>query len=375
MKIVLVQRVVPIYREALFESMYSQARSRGEEFEVYASSAQGEFRLRGTEGFLPWARMLRVFSFPRWLGTLEWQCLPWRDVRTADIVIVSDNLRVISNMAVLLLRRALGKPTLLWGHGTNFQPTGFSARLKTLRYTMLRLADKVLVYTSECVPPLLAAGFDPGLICVTDNAIDVSCAEGIRAEHPSVIDFRERNGLGDAPSVVFLGSWYERKRPELVISIGQILRQSIPDLNVIVVGGGAGLQALRAAGEHWLRVLGPLQGREKFIALAAAECLVVTGVAGLNLLDAMAVGLPVVAPDRLDHSPEIAYLKHGENGFLVPDDVHEIAIATEKILLNPELRRRMSASASYTASGLTIEGVASTVLDASAACADEASGA
>ncbi|MBK6436264.1 MAG: glycosyltransferase [Rhodanobacteraceae bacterium] len=116
--------------------------------------------------------------------------------------------------------------------------------------------------------------------------------------------FRTDHGLGNAPCVAFLGSWYPTKRPERIIAIGEAIRREQPDAHIVVLGGGDGLALLRQHEAPWLHVLGPRHGREKFVALAACRCLAVTGIAGLNVLDAMAVARPVVLSRRGGHSQE-----------------------------------------------------------------------
>ena len=364
MKIVLLQRVLPAYREPLFEALREQARQGGHAFELWMSSASGGFARRGTEGRLSWARFLGVKALPAWLGGLEYQSLPWREILAADVVIVPDSARCVSNILVLLLRRLSGKPVLTWGHGANLQPDAMSRLLATPRYRMLRLAHGHLVYSQTCVATLQAAGFEKSRIGVTENAIDDTLAAGLHAQHPEVLAFRDVHGLGDAPCVVFLGSWYARKRPEVVVEVGLALRELLPQARVLVIGGGDGLAVLvgQARQLPWLTLLGPLHGREKFVALAAAHCLAVSGVAGLNLLDAMAAGLPVVLPQRTDHSPEVAYVLDGVNGLVVPDDTASSAQACSRLIGDETLHAHLSQGARQTSAIRTVRAMAGNIL-------------
>ena len=352
---------MPAYREPLFRTIREAAKKDGHEFQVVASHASPEFATRDTEGKLEWARMVPVRKWPRLLGGFEWQSLPWRDILNADVVITSDNLRILSGLAVLLSRRVLRKPVLTWGHGTNFQPTWLSRILASPRFALLRMADRYLVYTQTCVTPLVAMGFDRLRIDITDNAVDTSPAKGLQPLHPEVRDFRERHDLGLDPCIVFLGSWYARKRPELILELGEVLLKRIPNLKVLVIGGGDGVEILRVAHRPWLRLLGPLHGRDKYVALSAGRCLAVTGVAGLNLLDAMAVGVPVVVPLRHDHSPEVSYVQDGANGLIVPDNIENLAEACRLLCEDDALRVRLGANARMMAQRLSIDNMASNI--------------
>ena len=356
--------MLPVYREPLFERLRSLIQARGDDFELWVSGAEAGFARRGTEGRLDWAVQLPVFAVPGGRGQLEWQRVRWADVLTADVMVIPDNLRVLSTLAILLVRRLRQKPVLVWGHGVNFQPDWFGERMAGLRARLLRLADRYLVYTDACIPPMRMRGFDPDRIVVIGNAIDSTEALGLTAAHPEVRDFRRRHGLADDPCLVFLGSWYRRKRPERILEIGAALRVRAPNARVVVIGGGDGLEVLSRADCNWLTVLGPLTGRDKFVALAAARCLAVTGVAGLNVLDAMAVGLPVVAPIRTDHSPEIAYIRDEINGLLVEDRIEAIADGCARLMENPDLQAQMSQQALETVEQLTVDRMARRLADA-----------
>lgn len=355
MRIVLVQRLVPVYREVLFDAMRRQCAARGDHFELWASDPPQAFARRGTQGGLAWARRFPVLGLP---GGIEWQRLPWREVLDCDVLIVPDQLRTLSNFAAIVLRRLFGRPVLTWGQGRNFQPGIASRWLSRLRLGLMRRAQGHLLYTRQCLAAMLSEGVDASRLQVVENAPDTRGAEGLHPQHEAVRDFRERWGLGDAPCIAFLGSWYAGKRPDWIPRIGERLRQDVPDARVVVIGGGDGVEALRKAALPWLVLTGPLHGRDKFVALSACRCLCVTGVAGLNVLDAMAVGLPVVLPRRVDHSPEAVYVQSGHNGFWVDDDPAALAAACRTLIADPALGGRMGRMARAKAAALDADTVA-----------------
>ncbi|GEM_PF-4987361 len=364
MNIVFIQRVLPIYRQSLFDELRKQSLTQGHQFALWVSKPNSAFTKRVAAGALEWVDWVHCVSLPKVVGAIEFQLLPWRKLLEADVVIVPDNLRCLSNLVVLVLRRFLGRPVISWGYGGNFQPTHFSMLFAKLRLWLLRMANCNLVCTEACLPRLLDAGFSLDRLGVTENAIDTTDAQGLYPQHLKVLLFRQKYNLGNYPCIVFLGSWYARKRPEIVIEIGEALRKQIPEARIMVIGGGDGLSVLqsRAANNSWLVLTGPLYGQDKFIALAAADCLVVSGVAGLNLLDAMAVGLPVVLPKRADHNPEVAYVEHNVNGLIVEDTVRHISDACVEIISNPVKRAFLSDGSFATSSDRTIEGMAAKFL-------------
>lgn len=357
-----IQRVLPRYREPLFEEVSRQCRNAGISFDLCVSPAEKNFAARGTEGGLPWAKTVPVCQLGPAKFGIEWQRLPWRKVISADAVIVPDNVRVLSNIAVIWLRRLFGKPVITWGHGVNFQPRVSSRLFARLRSFLLRPASRHLVYTSTCVEPMVKQGFDARRIHLSYNAIDTTPAADLTASHPDVVAFREAHALSDSPCVAFLGSWYASKRPERILEFGNLLRQQVPDARVLVIGGGDGLTVLEKAETPWLTLLGPLHGREKFVALSAASCLAITGIAGLNILDAMAVGLPVLAPQRSDHSPEIAFIEHGINGYITQDCMMEMARQAADLIADTDRLAALEQAARQTALQLSIANMAQHLL-------------
>ena len=77
MKIVLIQRLVPTYREVVFDRMRAQCEAAGDTFELWTSDPPEGFTRRGTHGAAAWATRFPVWTL---LGGIEWQRLAWRDV-------------------------------------------------------------------------------------------------------------------------------------------------------------------------------------------------------------------------------------------------------------------------------------------------------
>ena len=321
------------------------------------SAPAPEFERRGTAGSLSWATLVPVRTLGANIG-LEWQSLPWRKVLACDVLVVPDSLRTISNLAALLLRWVARKPVVTWGHGVNYQASSTSKFLTVLRGRILRTASRALLYTNRSVGPMLVAGHPIEKLFVVGNAADVRGSAGLSPRHPDVLAFRKAHSLGDRPVVAFLGSWYRTKRPGLIIKIANTLQAAIPGLTVLVIGAGDELAKILAKDTPGIRILGVLHEREKFVALASARCLIVSGVAGLNILDAMAVGVPVILPLRVDHSPEAAYVLDQINGRIVDDDVASISLAAKEVCLNDAMFSRLSANARAMSEKLTIPDVA-----------------
>ncbi len=98
--LVFIQRVLPKYREPLFEELSRLCRSSGISLDICVSPAEQSFAARGTEGALSWAVSVSVRQLGPARFCIEWQRLPRRQVMREDAVIVPDSIRVLSNIAV-----------------------------------------------------------------------------------------------------------------------------------------------------------------------------------------------------------------------------------------------------------------------------------
>jgi glycosyltransferase involved in cell wall biosynthesis len=165
--------------------------------------------------------------------------------------------------------------------------------------------------------------------------------------HPGRADARMRHrlsrGCTDKPLLITVS----RLAPEKNVAfLAKVLKQT-PDVQLAVIGDGPQRAELerRFAGLR-AHFFGYFQGEELARAYASADAFVYaseTETMGNVVLEAMASGLPVIAP-RAGGIPSL--LVHGEDGLMfAPGDVAE-AVASLKAVMDDEvLRRRLGAAA------------------------------
>jgi glycosyltransferase involved in cell wall biosynthesis len=164
--------------------------------------------------------------------------------------------------------------------------------------------------------------------------------------------FRERHGLpADQPCALFVGRVAFEKNIGFLIESLALARRDLPNLILLITGEGPAEQALhRQAGALGLgeavRFIGYLDRQHALPdCYAAADCFVFasrTETQGLVLLEAMAMGLPVVALAAMGTRD---ILSPGR-GCLVPkDDVAGFAAAMVRLLRDSGLRSRLSQGA------------------------------
>lgn len=180
----------------------------------------------------------------------------------------------------------------------------------------------------------------------------VTIPNGIELRPPTRNRLEVRASLGipaDAPVVGTAGRITGQKGLEFLIQAAVLLGPAFPDLRVVLVGDGEERSTLekqaRSVGVedrvHFLGVrmdIPDLLGAFDIYALPSRwEGL------PMAVLEAMAAGLPVVA-SGVGGLPTA--IRDGQEGLLVPpEDPAALAAALERLLADPELRRRMGSAA------------------------------
>lgn len=157
-----------------------------------------------------------------------------------------------------------------------------------------------------------------------------------------------------APTLVWLRAFHEIYNPSLAPRVAHLLAKQFPDAQFTMIGPDKGDGSLRrtlaVASElgvsKKLSIPGAVAKREVPMRLAGADVFLnTTNVdnSPVSVLEAMACGLCVVSTDAggLPH-----LLQTGQNALLVPtNNAEEMARAVRRILLEPELARRISQNA------------------------------
>jgi poly(glycerol-phosphate) alpha-glucosyltransferase len=154
----------------------------------------------------------------------------------------------------------------------------------------------------------------------------------------------------DPRLVLAMGRLLPVKRFDDALQVMARVLAEVPDARLVVHGRGEDLPRLqRLAVELGIseRVEFPGYTSDPHVAMARATCLLVTGrreAMPLTQLECLTVGTPVVVYDVRYGPSEI--VRDGLDGFVVPEgDLEAAADSIVRLLLDPALRARMSASA------------------------------
>lgn len=148
-----------------------------------------------------------------------------------------------------------------------------------------------------------------------------------------------------------------------MIDAVRLVRESIPDFHLLLVGGGPCATSTYASlsGVPWIHCLGPQFGKAKAQLFAIADACLIPGAVGLAIVDAFAAGLPLLTTRLPTHGPEIEYLEEGKNGLMSDPDVISYANTVAGLLSDRETLGRFRAAAARAGSRHTIENMIANV--------------
>lgn len=218
----------------------------------------------------------------------------WRAALTADVLVIDLNPRSLTAWGFLVLRKALGRRTLVWGHlHPRKGPASSTARI---RDWMRRLAHGTVVYTYASAEELGAR--HETSVWVAPNAV-------FKAETMEPRDTAVRD------AVLYVGRLEPEKKPRLLLEAFRIMRDTGRTERLLFVGEGSLRSELERAAEEFgladvVTFVGPCHDPDDLAALyGAALCSVSPGFVGLSLTQSLGFGVPMVIADNESHSPEI----------------------------------------------------------------------
>lgn len=233
--------------------------------------------------------------------------------------------------------REAGVPVVGTFHASNESPIGY----RMFRSVLSRYAGKLSarIAVSEVARRTVAAHF-PGDYRVIPNGVDVQ-RFAAAAPLPELRDGRL--------NLLFVGRFEPRKGLRYLFGALPEIAASVPEIRVLVVGGGPLARYYRQFVPDSVRGVVRFTGfvsndmLARYFASADVFCSPAVGGEsfGIVLLEAMAAGVPIVASDIPGYRTVV---RHGENGILVPRaSSRAIARAVVALARDGEERRKLAA--------------------------------
>lgn len=371
-KVVIFQYRSLHYRVGLFDQLRQQCASRGIDLHLVHGQPTRRELAKKDVGSIPWAD---VVSNKVWeVGSRDWLWQPFpAHLRDADLVVVMQESRLLSNYPLLFSRLWSKRKLAYWGHGANFQsdaPAGLRERWKQM---LLTKVDWWFAYTQMTVDILAKAGYPQQQITCLNNAIDTGAFKRDLAAVPEADLAAARLALGIAPGAtvgIFCGSLYPDKKLDFLVEACDRIHQQSPEFHCVVLGDGPSMPILReaAASRPWLHLLGVTKGAQKALYFRMAAFMLNPGLVGLHIVDAFCAGLVMVTTTGARHSPEVCYLRDGINGVMTSDSAPEYAQRVLALINDPATLVQLRAASLADADVYTLEKMVVQFTDGIARC-------
>lgn len=359
------QGCVPIYRRPFYDRL---ARSAHVDYVVAVGDPP-----RGTDYIIappPYAfETLPIRNHELRIGrkSLVWQPLAAPFWSSFDAVVLGEELKYVSHLALSAISKVKGRPLVWWGFGAPPASVGVdqaASRHGAAEFVTRRLRKfgaGYLSYTESGKHALEAEGFDGADIAVLNNTVDMDHQRALREAVAHESDAELRAALGvppNLPVLLYFGRFLPDKHVDVLIRYVETRRATGHPVAALIFGDGAEKQRLKtlAAGAPDI-VFRTHDDIALARALKLAIGVVIPGFVGLAITHGFAHGAPMITRVGI-HPPEIEYLHEGENGLMFPEDDAAFFAGLDAFVASPELQRKLSAGALATAATLTMDAMA-----------------
>jgi len=352
LKVVLAHRVLPHWRIPVFQRLADWPDI--DFVALHGSDFPGTKTLNAKDlsGFehrkLFTMRLISKITDEREIAFPLWPSLPWHLWRERPDVVLTEGGSSLPNAFLLLATTWLLRIPVVWwtlGEIPHPQPLSFSQRLfRTLVRFLERRCVAYLGFSSMAREYFERCGYSRESQFVAVNCVDTDAVEGRRTDARAQADaLRTRLGLIGKRVLLFVGALAPYKRVEDLILVYARLRKRHPDLRLLIVGGGNHQEVLEAYADEVdakdVTFTGEvIEGVGPFFEVG--DVLVLPGLGGLAISEAMTHGLPIVA--TLADGCEADLIQEGANGHvLAAGDTEQLESRLEALLADPDRIQRM----------------------------------
>jgi glycosyltransferase involved in cell wall biosynthesis len=356
MKVVLVHRVLPHWRTPVFRRL---AAWPGIDFiALHGSDFPGTKTVNGRDlsGFAHremWTLRLvsritdeREITYPLW-PSLPWQL--WRE--RPDVIFTEGGSNLAGAFMLIACALVLRVPVVWWTLGEIPHPGPLSLSQRVFRALVRFLERRCTAYvgfSSMAAEYFRRCGYPDESCFIAVNCIDTDAVkERLPRARADAGPLRAKLGLEGKRVLLFVGALAPYKRVEDLIDVHALLRERHDDLALLIVGGGPHREVLEAhareVGASDVIFTGEVvDGVAPYFELG--DILVLPGLGGLAISEAMTHGLPVVA--TLADGCEADLIEPGGNGYILePGDIEALRSCLEEMLADSKRLGRMGARA------------------------------
>lgn len=316
-KITLVQTSIADYREKFIDSCFDHAEANKINFTILTGPEYFEQSTKTSERIIT-NKSTTLIKNKFLLGRkILIQAIPFKEIISPDVVICELNPRIINTWLTLLLRKAFGKPTVLWGHA--WGRNGPTSKTEPIRKVLRNLSSSLLLYTETQKKQLEKLTNYNGKIFVAPNSLYLeSEIKNVYSE--------------DSGSIVYVGRLVSSKKVSFLIEGCKNFLTQNPQCSLEIVGSGDQAALLKKLAHdrgigNQVVFHGHISNRETLEKIYSRSFVSISpGYVGLSITQSISFGIPMLVSKNENHSPELEALKPGFNGdFFETDSVESLS--------------------------------------------------
>lgn len=363
-RVAIVHPWFPQYRLDFFEQLVPLAAAEGFDVTIFHGATPPEWRARRDSIQRGFAQEL-----PTKFISIFGRHLILKDIRTLfrkpmfDLVILEHAARNLESYAVLA--RQGGQRVAFWGHGKTYTKK-VSKIQENLKYWLARRGSWFFAYTQGGADAVIAHGFPKSQTTILNNSFDTraltTAVEVVTAQ--AIDEFSQKHDLRGS-TALFIGGLDSSKRLNFLLDSADIVHDEVPEFRLVVCGAGEDEKFLlnKLDERPWLKLIGPVFGDDKALAMASAQILAMPGRVGLVALDSFASGRPIVTTDWPWHAPEFEYLQNNQNALITNNNKAAYASGLHHVLTEESFRQKLVNGATQSAQKYSVEGMVANFID------------
>lgn len=338
-RLVILQRVCPSYRIPLFRKL---GETPGIDFKLLIGEDLPESKVKSSPDLSSLKIEKLKTRFIGWKGrVLPWHCGLIKTLRAfkPPVIICEAESHFLGYLQAIAYKVLFDRQVKLiyWCFIALPGESKKAFYVRWIKKVTRSFFDAFLLYASFGKKVLVEEGYPAEKIFVATN---VGAVEKFTALAENLKDTpqtaREKLGLPEQFTVLYLGTLDANKRPELLLDLG-LRYKNHAACNFVLLGGGPLLEPLRqrVSTEKLEHVFLPGLVREGLpLYLRAADVLLIPGRGGIIISEAMAFGVPVIVHQA--DGTEFDLLQQGKTGLIVErGECQDFFQALEVLRKNP----------------------------------------
>ena len=296
-RILLISNRVMHYRSRIYNTFFDMFAERGYEFHVLSNDYQQvDFPIR-------YIAHERPFSVKGYMDAIK-------EIRP-DVCINFLHLKDKLIIPLTIYCRWKGIPMIYWNHGINLHTP--DAEMKNMIFHLIHtISNAIILYTPDQLKYLSTRNQKKTFIAW--NTLDFSDVKRDSLRKPDEV--KTLYGIKEKHVVMYISRILPYKGLDILLR----LFDDTKDIALVIVGGGINDEQKKIIDNHSnYYYLGEKYGNDVDEIYQMGDVFSTPGHIGLALNQSLYWGKPVVVLDR-KHAPEITYLHHGYNGFIVKDE-------------------------------------------------------